>query len=195
MQCHCAVPRIHGCSSQSPLGWALPCFPALDCECTQGSPSRHSSVPLAPGPQRGHSSLCPHIALFGFLSAVSALGPHCSVPGGSSNSCCCPWDFQSLHLQLSGVFIHGLGGPVGQWVWPGDHQESAHPPLTCARNSGGTQQLLPVQVVAGPLHRLDVEIKAALCENAVLVLFLAPSGLETCPLPRARVLAHVLFLC
>lgn len=90
------------------------CFPALDCECTQGSPSRHSSVPLAPGPQRGHSSLCPHIALFGFLSAVSALGPHCSVPGGSSNSCCCPWDFQSLHLRLSGVSIHGLGGPVGQ---------------------------------------------------------------------------------
>lgn len=71
-------------------------------------------------------------------------------------------------------------------------RESAHPPLTCARNSGGTQHLPPVQVVAGPLHRLDVEIKATLCENVVVILFVAQGGLEACPtlLPRVRVLAH-----
>lgn len=96
-------------------GWALTCaFLLWTASAPRVLPSRHSSVPSAPGPQRGHSSLCSHLALFGFLSAVSALGPHCSAPGGSSNSCCCPWGFQSLRLQLRGFPFTDLLFCVGQ---------------------------------------------------------------------------------
>lgn len=113
--CHCAVPRIRGHSSQRALGWALTCaFLLWTASAPRVLPSRHSSVPSAPGPQRGHSSLCSlTLPCLGFyqpclhwgLAAVFLVTP---------NSCCCPWGFQSLHLQLSGVSIHGLAVPVGQ---------------------------------------------------------------------------------
>nr|BAB29166.1 unnamed protein product [Mus musculus] len=83
--CHRAVPRIRGHPSRRASCWALTCaFLLWTASAPRVLLSRHSSVPSAPGPQRGHSSLCSHLALFGFLSAVSALEPHCSVPGGSS---------------------------------------------------------------------------------------------------------------
>lgn len=113
------------------------------------------------GPQWGHSRLCSHLTCLDFY-AMSAVGPHCSAPGNSFHSCC-PWCFQSLHLQLSGVPIHGLSVPPRGFLET--FRGTAHPPLTCASSSGGTQHLTPVQTVVGSLRRLDVEIKATLCEN------------------------------
>lgn len=55
--------------------------------------------------------------------------------------------------------------------------------LFVAETLEAPQHLTPVQVVAGPLRRLDVEIKATLCENPVVVLFVAQSGLEACQFP------------
>lgn len=149
--CRAQDPRPH--SSQRASGWVLTCaFLLWTASAPRVLPSRHSSVPSAPGPQRGHSSLCSHNALFGFLSAVSALEPHCSVPGGSFNSCCCPWGFQSLHFQLSGISIHGLAVPVWASVmWPSGSLHTQH--LLCQK----LWRHPAPHSCSGPLLKLDVE--------------------------------------
>lgn len=115
------------------------CFLALDCECTQGSSIPTQLCAFSPRSTAGTLepllSPCP---VWVFISRVCI---------GASLQC-------SWWLLLTPAAVHGVsraftyssvGFPFTDllflWasvVWPGDHQESAHPPLTCARNSGGT---------------------------------------------------------
>jgi hypothetical protein len=145
------------------------CFLALDCECTQGSSIPTQLCAFSPRSTAGTLepllSPCP---VWVFISRVCI---------GASLQC-------SWWLLLTPAAVHGVsraftyssvGFPFTDllflWasvVWPGDHQESAHPPLTCARNSGGTHTSHLFRLWQ-PLCRLDVEIKATLCENAVLI--------------------------
>lgn len=129
--CHCAMPRIQGRPSRRALGWVLTCaFLRWTVRAPGVLPSRHSSVPSAPVHSRDTQaplSRCP----VRFLSAVSAVGSHCSVL--VAPKLLLPWCFQSLRLLLGGV-IHGLAVPA----WAGDRQGDCAPTSSCARSSGGT---------------------------------------------------------
>lgn len=131
--CHCAVPKVQGHTlhREPRAGFS----PVLSCSGLQVHPGLFhpdTALCLQPRVLSGDTGLCSHNALFGFLSAVSALEPHCSVPGGSFNSCCCPWGFQSLHFQLSGISIHGLAVPVwASVVWPSGSLHTQH--LLCQK--------------------------------------------------------------
>lgn len=153
LQCHCAVPRIRGRPSQRALGWVLTCAFLLWTESAPGFFHPDTALCLQPlGPQRGHSRLCSQrCPVWVFISRVCC-GVSFSAPGGHSLSCC-PWGFQSLHLQLTGV-THGLAVSVWTSVgWPGDHQEDCTP-TTCARNSGGAPVPSTCSGCGRPLHRL-----------------------------------------
>lgn len=179
MQCHCAVPRIRGHPSQRALGWVLIVLSFSGLRVHPGFFHPDTALCLQPlGPQWGHSRLRSHLPCLGFY-AVSAVGPHCSSPGRSFHSCC-PWCFKSLYLQLSGVPVHRLAVPACDLE---TFRGTARPPLTCASRSGGTPTPCACSDFAGPLRRLDVGIKATLCESVVLLLFAIRNGLEACHSP------------
>lgn len=91
---------------EPPSGWVLIVLSCSGLRVHPGFFHPDTALCLQPlGPQWGHSRLRSHLPCVGFY-AVSAVGPHCSAPGGSSSSCCCPRCFQSLHRQLSGLPSH-----------------------------------------------------------------------------------------
>lgn len=140
MQCHCAVPRIHGRSSQR-APWAG-LSPVLSC----------SGLRVHPG-----FSIPTQLCAFSPRSTAGTLEPlpsHCPVWVFISRVCigaslqCSWWLLKFLLLPM------GFPGPPPAAQW-GFHsrtwwscgpvscgletiRKSAHPPLTCARNSGGT---------------------------------------------------------
>lgn len=68
------------------------------------------------------------------------------------NSCCCPWGFQSLHLQLSGVSIHGLAVPVGQCRVAWRPSGVCTPTTYLCQKLWRHPHLPPVQVVAASVQ-------------------------------------------
>lgn len=155
-------------------GFSL-CFLSLDCECTRGSSIPTQLCAFSPwvhsGDTRGSALTCPvwvfmPCLLWG-LTAALLVAPFTPAARG----------FKSLYLQLSGVPIHRLAVPAcGLETFRG----TARPPLTCASRSGGTPTPCACSDFAGPLRRLDVGIKATLCESVVLLLFAICNGLEAC---------------
>lgn len=98
-------------------------------------PSGHSSVTSAPGSTVGTHKAMLSFALFGFLctsgvccgTSLQALLVAPFTPAARV--------FGNLHLQHSGVLIHGLAVPA---CCLETFMGTAHPPLTCASGSGGT---------------------------------------------------------
>lgn len=169
MQCYCAVPRIRGHPSQRASGWVLICAFLLWTSSTPGVlPSRHSSVPSAPGSTVGTLEAPLSFDLFGFLCHV-----------------CCGASLQRswwlLSLLLPVVFPETP--PAAQWgpyswtgcPWrPSGELHAHHLLVPVALEAPSTSHLF--RLWRGPLRRLDVEIKATLCENAVLFFFAICSG-------------------
>lgn len=140
--CHCAVPKVQGHTlhREPRAGFS----PVLSCSGLRVHPGLFhpdTALCLQPRVLSGDTSVCSHDALSGFLSAVSALEPHCSVPGGSFNSCCCPWGSRAPTSSSVGspfMDLLFLCGPASC-----GHQEVCTPNTYCARNSGApsTSQL------------------------------------------------------
>lgn len=163
--CHCAVPKIQGHTlhREPRAGFS----PVLSC----------SGLRVHPGFFHPDTALCLQPRVLSGDTRASAL----TMPCLGFYQPCLHWSLTAVFLvaPLTPAAAHGVSrastsssvgfpfmdllflcGPVSC-----GHQEVCTPNTYCARNSGGTQHLTAVQVVAGPLLKLDVEIKATLCET------------------------------
>lgn len=166
--CHCAVPKIQGHTlhREPRAGFS----PVLSC----------SGLRVHPGFFHPDTALCLQPRVHSGDTRASAL----TMPRLGFYQPCLHWSLTAVFLvaPLTPAAAHGVSrastsssvgfpfmdllflyGPVSCGLEA--IRKSAHPPLIVPETLEAPQHLTAVQVVAGPLLKLDVEIKATLCET------------------------------